>query len=448
MSINKVPPHDLDAEIAILSGMLNYPDNILQVMQEIHPDDLYREAHIEICRAFFALKKDSNLISIKDYLLKNDRLEPAGGIEYLMSLVEASSTAAGYRRYCEIVKDLSKRRRMITGFATLSEQCFNSHAEITEIIGSAKTLLSGITVKDLYYLKSMVDLDNVYTPERMIAEYEAYIDDLQKNRFITGIQEIDKRIRGVAGGETLFIIARAGCFKTAVLQNLLRNYVQHSSWGAAFFSIEMPVASIAERYHEIISGIKGKEVEEAYESSKQGYPEATEHLKKEFREGIKGIYVIPSSVSVKEVIQYIKIIEAEYRQKIGIIGIDYLGLMDSDGKGEYEKVSNISRELKSMAKLTNLPVIAICQTSRKAGSGETEVSLDMGRGSGAIEENADFVLGLFRDEEDVICKILKNRKGNIGTCWALELEKSTLTLGPGSAFWEAKDKDDKNYKTY
>jgi replicative DNA helicase len=122
--------------------------------------------------------------------------------------------------------------------------------------------------------------------------------------------------------------------------------------------------------------------------------------------------------------------------------------MDGPGQGEYEIVSRLARECKGLAKMLNLPVIVISQTSRKAGAGDVEISLDMGRGSGAIEESADFVLGLFQVERDrlsiedrepdhdVICKILKNRKGPKGSRWRLDLDPSNLRIGPNAKPWE------------
>jgi replicative DNA helicase len=136
------------------------------------------------------------------------------------------------------------------------------------------------------------------------------------------------------------------------------------------------------------------------------------------------------------------LIEKHFNVKVGVIGVDYLGLMDGQGQGEYEIVSKLARDLKGLAKLLNIPVIVISQTSRKAGSGDVEVSLDMGRGSGAIEESADFVLGLYQVEEPklsvesdepayrLICKILKNRKGPKGSRWRLDLNPENLRLGP------------------
>lgn len=283
-----------------------------------------------------------------------------------------------------------------------------------------------------------IDIANVYTAKRMLAEYEEYIKTLSKNRFITGIDQIDRRIRGVAGGEVLTIIARAGSFKTAMLQNLLKNYTQHSSWGAVFFSIEMPVSSITERYHEILGGISGEAIERIYRDVEA--KTVKESLEADFIRGLERLYVVPTRVTVAAIEAYIKLIEREFDIKIGLIGIDYLGLIDGDGKNEYEVISKMAKEVKITAKSLGLPIVLLSQVSRKGGSGEIEISLDMGRGSGVIEEGADFILGLWqvkksksvdeeKDDYDLICRILKNRKGHKGSRWKLDLDAETLRIG-------------------
>jgi replicative DNA helicase len=271
---------------------------------------------------------------------------------------------------------------------------------------------------------------------------------LRKNRFITGISEIDKRIRGVNGGEVLFIIARAGSFKTALLQNMLLNYIKNSAWGALFYSLEMPIASLTERYHEIVQGSSGREIEEIYKSTENGASVVKESLEQSFKESPKNLFIVPTRVSILDIEQYIQLTEKKFQIKIGVIGIDYLGLMDGPGKNEYEIVSQLAKDIKNLAKKINLPIVVLAQTSRKAGSGEVEISLDMGRGSGAIEEAADFVLGMFQIEKEklmiegdeleyeLICKILKNRKGSKGSRWKLDLDPTNLRIGAEAEKWE------------
>ncbi len=298
------------------------------------------------------------------------------------------------------------------------------------------TIVSSISRYEPKKKLETINIANVYTAKRMLREYDEYIKNLAKNRFITGITEIDKRIRGVAGGEVLTIIARAGSFKTAMLQNLLKNYTQHSSWGAVFFSIEMPISSITERYYEIIGGMSGRDIENIYRNSEAN--KVKESLEAEFIKGLERLYTVPTRVTVPAIESYVKLIEREFDNKVGLIGIDYLGLVDGDGKSEYEVISKMAKEVKIMAKNLNIPVVLLSQVSRRGGSGEIEISLDMGRGSGVIEEGADFILGLWQvkknggeeeDEYDLICGILKNRKGRKGSRWKLDLDAQTLRIG-------------------
>jgi hypothetical protein len=311
--------------------------------------------------------------------------------------------------------------------------------------------------------QARVDIVNVYDAARMVEAYQQHIANLKKNRFILGIPEIDKRIRGVAGGEVLTILARSGSFKTAMLQNLLKNYAQNSAWAAGFFSIEMPVASVAERYFQILDGCTGREVENMFaDTSQNGVKEAAIG---QFVKDLQRFFVIPTRVSLSDIAAYVKLIETEKNVKVGVIGIDYLGLMDGPGANTYETISRLATGTKNIAKLLNIPVILLSQVSRKGGSGQSEISLDMGRDSGAIEEGADFVLGLWqhpRDEKDVdvwaeglpdggaqidlICKILKNRKGAAGSTWKLELVAHAMQIGANAVpYQERKEPKSKGY---
>jgi replicative DNA helicase len=308
--------------------------------------------------------------------------------------------------------------------------------ELQTIVKSVSRYSPELSLKN----RNQVDISNVYDSAQMIDEYQEYIKNLKQNRFITGINEIDKRIRGVAGGEVLTIIARSGSFKTAMLQNLLTNYIQHSAWGAGFFSIEMPVASLTERYLEILDGSTGKEVKNLFRDESQA--DIKQAAIEQFVKDLERLFIVPTRVSLSDISAYVQLIKREKNIKIGVIGIDYMGLMEGPGVSEYEIISRLSTGLKSTAKLLNIPVIVLAQVNRKGGGGTNEISLDMGRGSGAIEEAADFVLGLWQAEndtgdKDLICKILKNRKGPVGSCWKLDLIPQTLQVGADAEKYES-----------
>ena len=374
----KVPPHSVEAEQAVIGAMFVNRKIIPDLSKIIQPEDFYRESHHEIVKAFYSLQGDADLVSVCHYLNKAGLLEKVGGQGYLVSIMDAVSTSAGYRYHTGIVREMSMRRKLIAECAGTAMSCYSLHEEIPEIVKGHEKRLQDIEQGSDIQFKGGVHLSNIYTPDRMIEEYRTYVEDLKKNRFITGMDEIDSRIRGLAGGEVLFIIARAGCFKTAILQNMLRGYIHHSAWGVAFFSLEMPVASMTERYHEIVQGSTGREIEKFYAD-----PEAIKYretLDDAFRKDLERLFIIPTKVNIKDIAAYTRLIEKNWQLKIGVIGIDYLGLMDGEGRGEYEIVSNISRDVKTLAKLLNLPVIVLSQTSRKGGAGETEINMDFGRG--------------------------------------------------------------------
>lgn len=427
----KIPPQAVLSEQYLLGACINQPSILKKTSKILISSDFYREAHEIIFQAMLDADTDLDLSVLAAILKKSELLERAGGLSYVMGLAIGNNTAA-WEYHANRVKEFSQKRQLLQMAQTLASKISDENAASFELADSMRKWLTDIEIGDNLKTRSSVDLDNVYTPERCIEEYEKYISTLSKNRFITGIHEIDAKIRGVAGGELLFVIARAGTFKTAILQNLLKNYIQNSAWGAVFFSLEMPVPAITERYHEISSGVSGWEIESAYRENSLHRPVYQES----FIKNLKNLFIVPSRVSIPEIIQYVKLIEKHWHLKIGVLGIDYLGLMDGQGKGEYEIVSNLARDLKNMAKLINLPVIAIAQTSRRAGVGETEIMLDHARGSGAIEEAADFVLGTFKHQDDLILKILKNRKGRTGHCFRLDLDPVTLRLGPNAEDWE------------
>jgi replicative DNA helicase len=442
----KILPRNIEAEQALIGAMFINPSCISAIANEIEPTDCYNEAHIHIMQSLFDLKEKADLITVVQNLREKGLLEQVGGKEYLGSIADAVSTSAGYRYHIDIVKRLSTRRKLIHLCSTISDSCYQLTQDENEIEKTLRQGLSDLYIGQKHY--SGVDISNIYNAEEMLKEYEQYIVSLRKNRFITGISEIDKRIRGVNGGEVLFIIARAGSFKTALLQNMLLNYIKNSAWGALFYSLEMPIASLTERYHEIVQGSSGREIEEIYKSTENGALIIKKSLEQSFKESLKNLFIVPTRVSILDIEQYMQLTEKKFQIKIGVIGIDYLGLMDGPGKNEYEIVSQLARDIKNLAKKINLPIVVLAQTSRKAGSGEVEISLDMGRGSGAIEEAADFVLGMFQIEKEklmiegdeleyeLICKILKNRKGSKGSRWKLDLDPTNLRIGAEAEKWE------------
>ncbi len=439
MDIDFVPPHNIEIEEAILSSCLL--DHETRLFGQLRPEHFYRTAHQIIFAEMQAIHDSGSEIDINLLVINlkhSGKLEKAGGAAYIAKLLD-TPPPPNEKAYAVRLSGFYKLRRVIEIANAATKRALQARPEtFAETVDYATDELAGLLDRgDAYSRAGRVDISNVYDADRMVEEYRAYLANLKNNRFITGIDEVDKRIRGVGGGEVLTIIARAGSFKTAILQNMLRNYVAHSKWGAVFFSIEMPVASVTERFFEILDGCTGREVERMFTDTDQSLAEASI---KQFRADLRNLFIVPTKISLEYIPRYIQLIEKQRGVKIGVIGIDYLGLMDCDGFNEYETVSKIARGIKSVAKAVNLPAVMLSQVSRKGGDGEIEISLDMGRGSGAIEEGADTVLGLWQMERpslgtdqavdyDLVCRILKNRKGPKGSRWVLDLNPKTLQLG-------------------
>lgn len=430
--MNKQMPHSIEAEKSVLSACLIGGSK--EALSLLTYQDFYMTSHQLVFRAVAHLVKRGDpvdLISVINVLKTAKKMDECGGVAGVSKICDFPAST-GIEHHARIIKEKAIKRRLIEKCSAVMQDCFDDKP-IDELVLKSKS----VQIKDSSSLidrKRMVDISNVYPADRMLTEYSRYVETLKNNRFITGIGEIDKRIRGVAGGETLFIMARAGAYKTAMLQNMLRNYVNASSWGAAFFSLEMPVANITERYLQQFDSASGKDIEQLYKSKEIDPISALEHR---FKSELKRFFVVPTKVSLNDIEQYVKLIEDEFKLKIGVIGIDYLGLVDEPGK-EYEANSKIATGSKDLAKYLNIPVVMLSQLNRKGESGKTEVSLEMGRGSGAIEEAADFVIGQWKDGNDLVAKILKNRKGPSGSKWVLDLNPGCFWIGPDTRPWVKK----------
>ena len=396
----------------------------------LSPSDFYTTSHQKIYQAIESLSKRMapvDVLSVVDVLRSIGDLEACGGASYISLVMNNVPMAVNLDHYCKVLKDKSAKRRMIQRCAELAISCYQDE-EIGDIYERSKQI---VTAADLPTIdrKRAVDISNVYPADKMLEEYRAYVAGMKNNRFVTGIHEIDKRIRGVGGGETLFIIARAGAYKTALLQNIMRNYVNSSAWGAVFFSLEMPVPNITERFLQNFDKATGKEIEDFYSNH---VTECIEPIEIKFKQQLKRFYVVPTKCRLSDMERYVRLIEDRYKVHIGLIGVDYMGLVNQGGKSEYDKVSEIARGSKDLAKFLNIPVVVLSQINRSGEDGSVEVNLQMGRGSGAIEEAADFMLGLWKEDDFLIAKILKNRKGAPGSKWVLELDSSCFFIGPNA----------------
>lgn len=268
-------------------------------------------------------------------------------------------------------------------------------------------------------------------------KYRSYIDRIQQNRFTTGYSLLDDEIRGVGPGEMMIIAAYSGTFKTAALQNMLMSYSRRSSLYSLFFSLEMPDEKLFEREMQIANSITGQEVEYRAVNVSQQTLDYTNNCR--LKGANKILSVERPKLSLDHMAEYISLAKVKY--ELGVIGIDYLGLMKGvSGRSSADLTEDMSNGAKELAKEFKLPVIILTQINRAAAQAQTdegaEIQLHHLKYGG--EAGADVVLGMYKDtEEALVLKTLKNRGGPINkkfraniTAHALRFESFTEYVPP------------------
>jgi replicative DNA helicase len=315
----------------------------------------------------------------------------------------------------------------------------------SKIVEANKMADDGADIQDILKALKLEDADTIemsakiYNPFEQADAYFEHVAAIEQNVLKTGIKRIDEIIHGVAPGQVLTFLGRAGCFKTSFLQYCLYNYSKNSGKVAAMFSLEMPVASLVERNLQAMQGWTCTTVEDHFKNGSRSPETMTKYA-----EVFKNFAVVDGRVSLDEIADYIRLINKKWSgPQVGAIGIDYMGLIESDGNDkEYEKISKIARELKHLAKEIHMPVVVLAQTNRTQADGTQEIYLHQGRGSGAIEEAADYIIGAFKSCEDetagIIFKILKNRRGKTGDMLTVDIDKTTFKYTGESFPYESK----------
>jgi len=418
-------PRNDQLEKAYLAGVLLGGEEYL--FPALQPSDFYSKAHAEIYGVMVTVASGGQTPSLEWMQIKCPQ-----HAKTLLSILDVDAIPSLNTQYGKQLKETSTRRKLILELTEAAHKA----AEVDDLslfVEHTEERINRISTGT--HKKSGVSLDNVYDADRMLTEYQEHINTLRTGVFKTGIKPIDDSIRGLAKGEVMTIIARSGCFKTAFLQSLLLRYANQANGNlSVFFSLEMPVASVAERFGQSLLETSGFELETRWRNRVMADWEVEQH-----RAGLRNVIVIPTRPNMRQMERFIPLIERKYKRRVGLIGIDYLGLVDAPGTKEYEKSSYVAVETKIMAKKLKVPVVLLSQLNRSGSDGNQRVTMDMARGSGQIEEAADIILGLWKNQNDMgfdlICSILKNRKGAVGSDIKIDLDPAHLSFYGGD-LWE------------
>ncbi|MBU5636934.1 replicative DNA helicase [Geomonas sp. Red69] len=423
--MRKLPPQSIEAEMSILGGILVDNEAINRVLEVLTPEEMYRESHRKIMRAMIELNERGepcDLITMTTILRKKGELEEVGGGAYLATLVDFVPMAANISYYCKIVKEKYITRKLISAATDIVSNGFEDKVEVEELLDSAQKVIFEISENKLrpsYYKVSDILKDTIKNIELL---YE-------KKELVTGVPtgytDLDKLTAGFHAGDLVIIAGRPAMGKTTFALNVAQyaSVDSEKKFPAAIFSLEMPKEQLVERLLCSASRVDLTRLRSGH-LQENDWPKL-----------IKGAGLLHNSkifiddtpsITVMELRSKARRLKAEH--DIGIIVIDYLQLMRGGANSEsrQQEISEISRSLKALAKELSIPVIALSQLNRslEQRTDKRPMMSDL-RESGAIEQDADIIMFVYRGEvydkenEDLKGKaeviIGKHRSGPIGT---------------------------------
>lgn len=418
----EIPPNDFETEQAVISSMLFDTEGISVAYEILTGEDFYRSQHKVIFNAIISLYSDNepvDIITLKNKLESMDSFEQVGGMEYILSLFNIVSTSANVKYYAEIVKEKSVRRKLLDVSKQIHKFSFDNTETVERLLDKTEKL-----VEDISYDKSSQDFASI---GEILNNAIELIEERYKNKnkvigIETGFADFDMKTSGLQNSDFILIAARPSMGKTAFALNIAQYAAIHKNVTTAIFSLEMSKEQLINRMICSEGLLDSQKIRTGDLQGDDWY----KIIETAGRISEAPIYIDDnSSVTIPELRAKCRKLKKE--KNLGLVVIDYLQLMTSSGKIEsrQQEISAISRSLKGLARELNVPVIALSQLSRAVEQRKPpKPMLSDLRESGAIEQDADVVCFLYRDEyynpetekkgqAEVI--IAKQRNGAVGT---------------------------------
>ena len=423
MELGKIPPHDIEAEQAVIGSMFTDKDAVISAIESLKEEDFYREDHKAIYSAILSLYDKSepiDIITLKAELTSLGLFDKIGGLEYLVELPEKVPTTSNVQKYIKIVQDKSILRRLIKTANEIIEQGYDPTEEIDNIMELAEKKIFDISqdknqkgyspIKDIL-VDTFTELEQLYNQKKRITGVP------------TGFPDLDYKTAGLHNSNLVLIAARPAMGKTAFALNIATHAAVRAKVPTLIFSLEMAK-------EELVNRILCSEALVDSNKIRTGKMEEDDWLKVAGAMGPLSesqIYIDDTpGISINEIRAKCRKLKLE--KNIGLIVIDYIQLIQASGRknaGREQEIAEISRSLKILAKEINVPVIALSQLSRapEQRPDHRPMLADL-RESGSIEQDADIVMFLYRDdyynqetEKKGIAEVIlaKHRAGSTGT---------------------------------
>lgn len=421
--VMRVPPNNADAEKSVLGCMMQDREALSLAFELLHADDFYQPANREIFDAMHQLNQQGmpiDLVTVDDELTRRGTLEGVGGSMYLVELSQCMPSTVNARAYIQIVDEKSILRRMIKATGEIAASCYAQTDAVGDILGVAEKSIFDIVMRknEGSSLKHIADvLPDTYLRIEELTKLKGSIDGVPM-----GFVDLDNLLTGLHGGELVIVGARPSMGKSAFGLNITGYAGAQAGRSVAYFSLEMPNDQLAMR-------LLCSDARVDMQAVRHGSLHDEDWVKLSAALGplaASNIYMDDTSgITPSQLRSRCRRLKME--RGLDMVVVDYLQLMSADGRVEnrQNEVSEISRNLKSIAKELGVPIVALAQLSRAGAqrSDKRPILSDL-RDSGAIEQDADVIMFLHREEyydpntEDKnIAEVIvaKQRNGPLGT---------------------------------
>jgi replicative DNA helicase len=413
----RIPPHDEQIESSIIGGILIDRDAIVEVAEFLRPEHFYKPIHLQIYQAMLNLyeRRDPiDLVTLTAELKKQKQLAKVGGSIYLTSLTEAVPTAANIERYGHLVKDLWLKRTLINKVGKLAEMGFDDGIEAKDLMDHAEQEIFSLSQVNL--ARSFISM------KKALEESFDRLDELHKSAgglrgIPSGFTDLDEALAGMQNSNLIILAARPGIGKTSFALNIARYVAVERQLPVGYFSLEMSSEELVDRVLVRQANIDawklktGKLDEKDFTNLSDAMGELAEAPL--FIDDTPGISIMEMRTKARRLM-------VEHGLKL--IVVDYLQLARPSRRVEsrVQEVTEISQGLKNLARELKIPVLALSQLSRQVEHRGTKKPMlaDL-RESGALEQDADVVMFLWRDDEEVLenvtLSVEKHRNGPLRT---------------------------------
>ncbi len=394
----KIPPQAVDLEEVVLGAMMIDKKGVDEVIDILHPDAFYKDAHRHVYEAIFKLFESSepvDLLTVSSQLKKDGRLESVGGDFYLIKLTQKVASSAHIEFHARIILQKYIQRSLIKISNEIIENAYDEATDVFDLLDNAEAKLYEVTQGNLKR--------SAETAQNLVIQAKKRIEEIANKEGLSGIpsgfDKLDKLTSGWQPSDLIIVAARPGMGKTALTLSMARNIAVNSDIPIAFFSLEMSSVQLITRLISAETGLS---------SEKLRTGRLEKHEWEQLNVKVKALESAPlfiddtPSLSIFDLRAKARRLASQHGIKMVVI--DYLQLMTAGGsqKGgnREQEISTISRNLKALAKELNVPVIALSQLSRAVetrGGSKRPILSDL-RESGAIEQDADIVSFIYRPE--------------------------------------------------